>query len=113
MPTVPAAAVSVAPDAITITWVVAGGIIAELLILIAFLIRVAWWLSQRFTMIDANFAASTREISAIKAEVSNDIVGRKAVADARNDIAQMKATLCEFRERIDRLESHEDERTHT
>jgi hypothetical protein len=112
MSAVPVAAVTVAPDAITITWVVAGGIIAELLILIVFLVRVAWWLSQRFTLIDASFAASTREIAAIRADVSNDIAGRKAVADARNDIAQMKATLAEFRERIDRLESHEDERTH-
>jgi hypothetical protein len=112
MSAITTAAVTVAPDAITITWVVAGGIIAELLILIVFLVRVAWWLSQRFTLIDASFASNAREIAAIRADVSNDIAGRKAVADARNDIAQMKATLTEFRERIDRLENHEDERTH-
>ena len=35
MSAVPAAAFTVAPEAITMTWVVAGGIIAELLILVA------------------------------------------------------------------------------
>lgn len=112
MSAVPAAAVTVAPDAITITWVVAGGIIAELLILIVFLVRVTWWLSSRFSLIDATFAANAREIAEIKSDVSNDIAGRKVVAEARTDIAQMKATLGEFRERIDRLESHEDGRKH-
>jgi hypothetical protein len=107
-----AAAVTVAPEALTITWLVAGGIIAELLILIVFLVRVAWWLSQRFTLIDATLAANAKEITAIKMDVSNDIAGRKVVAEARTDIAQIKATLGEFRERIDRLESNEDGRKH-
>jgi hypothetical protein len=34
------------------------------------------------------------------------------VADARGDIAQIKATLIEFRERIDRIEANEDGRKH-
>jgi hypothetical protein len=112
MSAVPAAAVTVAPEAITITWMVAGSIIAELLILIVFLVRVVWWLSQRFTLIDATFAANAREIAAIKADISNDIAGRKVVAEARTNIAQMKATLAEFRERIDRIEANEDGRNH-
>ncbi len=112
MPATAAAAVTVAPETLTITWLVAGGIIAELLILIVFLVRVAWWLSHRFTLIDATLAANAKEIVALKADVSNDIAGRKVVAEARTDIAQMKATLAEFRERIDRLESHEDGRKH-
>ena len=112
MSAVPASAVTVAPEAITITWMVAGSIIAELLILIVFLVRIAWWLSGRFALIDASFAANAREIAEIKVDVSNDIAGRKVVAEARTDIAQMKATLGEFRERIDRLENHEDERKH-
>ena len=87
MSAIPTAAVTVAPDAITITWVVAGGIIAELLILIVFLVRVAWWLSQRFTLIDASFAASAREIAAIRADVSNDIAGRKAVREGGEDFS--------------------------
>ena len=37
-----AATVTVAPETLTITSLVAGGIIAELLILIVFLVRVAW-----------------------------------------------------------------------
>ena len=45
-------------------------------------------------------------------DVSNDIAGRKVVAEARTDIAQMKATLAEFRERIDRIEANEDGRKH-
>ena len=56
--------------------------------------------------------ANAKEIVALKADVSNDIAGRKVVAEARTDIAQIKATLAEFRERIDRLESHEDGRKH-
>ncbi|MFM8700006.1 MAG: hypothetical protein ACKOC1_01210 [Hyphomicrobiales bacterium] len=45
-------------DTLTLTWVVAGSLILELLVLIVFLVRVAWWLSQRFTLIDATLAAS-------------------------------------------------------
>lgn len=112
MPGTAAAAVTVAPETLTITWLVAGGIIAELLILIVFLVRVAWWLSQRFTLIDAALAANAKETTAIKMDVSNDIAGRKVVAEARTDIAQIKATLGEFRERIDRIEANEDGRKH-
>ena len=52
------------------------------------------------------------EIVALKADVSNDIAGRKVVAEARTDIAQIKATLAEFRERIDRIEANQDGRKH-
>jgi len=107
-----AAPISVGADALTLTWVVVGSLILELLILIVFLVRVAWWLSQRFTLIDATLAANAKEITAIKEDVSNDIAGRRVVAEARTDIAQIKATMGEFRERIDRLESHEDGRKH-
>ncbi len=108
-----AAPISVGADALTLTWVVVGSLILELLILIVFLVRVAWWLSQRFTLIDATLAANAKEITAIKEDVSNDIAGRRVVAEARTDIAQIKATMGEFRERIDRLESNEDGRKHT
>lgn len=104
----PFAAIAVAPETLTVTWVVAGSVVVELLVLIVFLVRAAWWLSGRFTSIDASFAATAKEIAQIKSDVSNDIAGRRAVADAREDIARMKATLTEFRERIDRLESNED-----
>lgn len=107
-----AAPISVGADALTLTWVVVGSLILELLILIVFLVRVAWWLSQRFTLIDATLAANAKEITAIKEDVSNDIAGRRVVAEARTDIAQMKATLAEFRERIDRIEANEDGRKH-
>jgi hypothetical protein len=106
----PTAAIAVAPETLTVTWMVAGSIVVELLILIVFLVRAAWWLSGRFTSIDGNFAATTKEITQIKSDVSNDIAGRRAVAEAREDIARIKATLAEFRERVDRLESHEDRR---
>ena len=108
-----AAPISVGADALTLTWVVVGSLILELLILIVFFVRVAWWLSQRFTLIDATLAANAKEITAIKEDVSNDIAGRRVVAEARTDIAQIKATMGEFRERIDRLESNEDGRKHT
>lgn len=108
-----AAPISVGADALTLTWVVVGSLILELLILIVFLVRVAWWLSQRFTLIDATLAANAKEITAIKEDVSNDIAGRRVVAEARTDIAQIKATMGELRERIDRLESNEDGRKHT
>ena len=108
-----AAPISVGADALTLTWVVVGSLILELLILIVFLVRVAWWLSQRFTLIDATLAANAKEITAIKEDVSNDIAGRRVVAEARTDIAQIKATMGEFRERIDRLESKEAGRKHT
>ena len=108
-----AAPISVGADALTLTWVVVGSLILELLILIVFLVRVAWWLSQRFTLIDATLAANAKEITAIKEDISNDIAGRRVVAEARTDIAQIKATMGEFRERIDRLESNEDGRKHT
>jgi hypothetical protein len=104
------AAIAVAPETLTVTWMVAGGIVVELLVLIVFLVRAAWWLSGRFTSIDANFAATAKEIAQLKSDVSNDIAGRRAVAEAREDIARIKATLTEFRERIDRLETHEDGR---
>ena len=48
----------------------------------------------------------------MKADIGNDIVGRRVVADARGGIAQIKATLIEFRERIDRIEANEDGRKH-
>lgn len=85
-----------------------GSIVAELLVLIVFLTRAAWWLSGRFTSIDASFVAIAKEAAQIKADVCNDIAGRRAVTDAREDIARMKATVSELRERIDRLESQED-----
>ena len=104
------APVTVSPDTLTLTWVVAGGLILELLVLIVFLVRVAWWLSRRFTLIDAAFAASAREIAGVKADVSNDIAGRKVVAEARTDIALIKAAVAEFRERLDRIEAAQDAR---
>jgi hypothetical protein len=106
----PAAPISVGADALTLTWVVVGSLILELLVLIVFLVRVAWWLSHRFTMIDATLAATAKEITSVKADVSNDIAGRKVVAEARTDIAQIKATIGDLRERVDRIESIEDGR---
>jgi hypothetical protein len=106
----PTAAIAVAPETLTITWLMAGSIVLELLVLIVFLVRAAWWLSSRFTSIDGSFTTTAKEIAQLKSDVSNDIAGRRAVAEAREDIACIKATLTEFRERIDRLESHEDER---
>ena len=107
-----AAPISVGADALTLTWVFVGSLILELLILIVFLVRVAWWLSQRFTLIDATLAANAKEITAIKADVSNDIAGRRVVAEARTDIAHIKATMAEFRERIERTEANLDARKH-
>ena len=107
-----AAPISVGADALTLTWVFVGSLILELLILIVFLVRVAWWLSQRFTLIDATLAANAKEITAIKADISNDIAGRRVVAEARTDIAQIKATMAEFRERIERTEANLDARKH-
>jgi hypothetical protein len=104
--------IAVAPEALTLTWVVVGNIVIELLVLIVFLVRVSWWLSHRFTMIDAGFMSVGRDVAHLEAEIGNDIAGRRAVADARGDIAQIKATLIEFRERIDRIETNEDGRRH-
>jgi hypothetical protein len=104
----PTAAIAVAPETLTVTWMVAGGIAVEIFVLIVFLVRASWWLSGRFTSIDASFAATAKEIAQLKTDVGNDIAGRRAVAEAREDIARVKATLAELRERIDRLESHED-----
>ena len=53
-----------------------------------------------------------KDVAHLKADLGNDIAGRRAVADARGDIAQIKATLIEFRERIDRIEANEDGRKH-
>jgi hypothetical protein len=102
--------ISVSADALTLTWVVVGSLILELLVLIVFLVRIAWWLARRFALLDATQIANVKEINDIKADVSNDIAGRRVVAEARTDIAQMKATLGELRERIDRLENNEDGR---
>nr|WP_316656425.1 hypothetical protein [uncultured Gellertiella sp.] len=104
--------IAVAPEALTLTWVVVGSIVLELLVLIVFLVRVSWWLSHRFTMIDASFMTVGKDVAQLKADIGNDIAGRRAVADARGDIAQIKATLVEFRERIDRIEANEDGRKH-
>ena len=104
--------ITVAPEALTLTWVVVGSIVLELLVLIVFLVRVSWWLSHRFTMIDASFMTVGKDVAQLKADIGNDIAGRRAVADARGDIAQIKATLIEFRERIDRIEANEDGRKH-
>ena len=106
------APVSIGVDALTLTWVVVGSIVLELLVLIVFLVRVSWWLSHRFTMIDASFMTVGKDVAQLKADIGNDIAGRRAVADARGDIAQIKATLVEFRERIDRIEANEDGRKH-
>ena len=107
-----AAPISVGADALTLTWVVVGSLILELLILIVFLVRVAWWLSQRFTLIDATLAANAKEITAIKEDVSNDIAGRRVLAEPPPDNPQSKAPRGKYRERIDRLESNEDGRKH-
>ena len=104
--------IAVAPESLTLTWVVVGSIVIELLVLIVFLVRVSWWLSHRFTMIDASFMTVGKDVAQLKADIGNDIAGRRAVADARGDIAQIKATLIEFRERIDRIEANEDGRKH-
>jgi hypothetical protein len=107
-----AAPIMISADALTLTWVVVGSIVLELLVLIVFLVRVSWWLSHRFTMIDASFMTTAKDVAQLKADLGNDIAGRRAVADARGDIAQIKATLIEFRERIDRIEANEDGRKH-
>jgi len=104
--------IAIAPEALTLTWVVVGSIVLELLVLIVFLVRVSWWLSHRFTMIDASFMTVGKDVAQLKADIGNDIAGRRAVAAARGDIAQIKATLVEFRERIDRIETNEDGRKH-
>ena len=104
--------ISIGADALTLTWVVVGSIVLELFVLIVFLVRVSWWLSHRFTMIDASFMTVGKDVAQLKADIGNDIAGRRAVADARGDIAQIKATLVEFRERIDRIEANEDGRKH-
>ncbi len=106
------APISVGADTLTLTWVIIGSIVIEFLVLIVFLVRVAWWLSQRFTLIDASFMTVGKDVAQLKADIGNDIAGRRAVADARTDIAQMKATMAEFRERIDRIEANEDGRKH-
>lgn len=46
--------IAVAPEALTLTWVVVGSLILELLVLIVFVVRVAWWLSQRFGALPAH-----------------------------------------------------------
>lgn len=38
----PTAAVTVAPETLTITWMVAGSVVVELLVLVVFLVRAAW-----------------------------------------------------------------------
>ena len=106
------AGIAIAPEAITITWMVAGGIIMQLVLLVVFMVRITWWLSGRFAMIDAALAANAREAAAIKADVSNDIAGRKVVAKARTDIAQIKTMLMALRERVDRLERSSPRRGH-
>lgn len=106
------AGIAIAPEAITITWMVAGGIIMQLVLLVVFMVRITWWLSGRFAAIDAALAANAREAAAIKADVSNDIAGRKVVAKARTDIAQIKTMLMALRERVDRLERPSPRRGH-
>ena len=48
----------------------------------------------------------------LKADIGNDMPERRAVADARGGIAQINATLIEFREPIERIEANEDGRKH-
>jgi len=105
-------AVTATPEALTLTWVLAGSVVVELIVIGVALARAAWWLSGRFTSIDAAFAATARDIADLKADIDNDIAGRRAVAETKTDVAQMKATLAEFRERIDRIEDIEDGRKH-
>lgn len=105
-------AVTATSEALTLTWVFAGSIVVELIVIGVALARAAWWLSGRFTAIDAAFVATARDIADLKADLDNDIAGRRAVAEAKTDLAQMRATLVEFRERIDRLEANEDGRKH-
>ena len=83
----PSPSIAVAPKALTRTWVVVGSIVVELLVLIVFLVRVSWWLSHRFTMIDASFMTVGKDVAQLKADIGSDIAGRRAVADARGDIA--------------------------
>lgn len=63
-------------------------------------------------MIDANFMTVGKDVAQLRADLGNDIAGRRAVAAVRGDIAQIKATLIEFRERIDRIEANVDTRKH-
>lgn len=104
------AAIVIAPETLSITWVAAGALFVELLVLIVFLVRVAWWLSHRFTAIDAGFQVLGKDVAQLKADVSNDIAGRRVVAETRNDLTEMKTALRDLRERVGRLEEHEDER---
>jgi hypothetical protein len=103
-------AIAIAPDSLTLTWVAVGSIVFELLVLIVFLVRVSWWLSQRFTLIEANFAQVGKELTRLETEIGNDIAGRRAVAESRNDIAELKVGLKNTSERLARLEENEDER---
>ncbi|MBE7183816.1 MAG: hypothetical protein INR68_05370 [Methylobacterium mesophilicum] len=100
----------VAPEALTITWLAVGGLVIELFVLIVFLVRVAWWLSHRFTAIDAGLGLLNKDVAQLKADVGNDIAGRKVVAETKNDLVEMKTALRDMRERVGRLENHEDGR---
>ena len=84
MSEVPTASIAVAPETLTVSWLVTGSIVVELLVLIVFLVRAAWWLSGRFTSIDTSFTATAKEITQLKSDVSNDIAGRRAVVEARD-----------------------------
>lgn len=92
------------------SWLAVGGLLIELLVLIVFLVRVAWWLSHRFTAIDAGFGTLAKDVTQLKADVSNDIAGRRVVAETRNDLVEMKTALRDIRDRVSRLEDHEDQR---
>lgn len=106
----PVVPIIVAPQALTLTWLVVGGLVVELLVLIVFLVRVAWWLSHRFTAIDAAIGLLDKDVAQLKSDVGNDIAGRKVVAETRNDLVEMKTALRDIRERVGRLENHEDSR---
>lgn len=72
------------------------GIVAHSLTLVITIIKLTSWVST-------HMATSNQRISYLEQQVNNDITGRKAVSEMREDIAAIKAQIVDIRDDLKRF----------
>ena len=72
-------------------WGLAVGIIAHSLAILVALVKLTSWISTRIAVLNAR-------LSNVENQVNNDITGRKAVGEMREDLAAIKVQIIDIRD---------------
>ncbi|MFN3624478.1 MAG: hypothetical protein ACK4TP_10485 [Hyphomicrobium sp.] len=77
-------------------WAIVAAFLAHAVAVVAALTKLVAWAAGSQAKLETRLLA-------LEAKVDNDIAGRRIVAELRADVAAIKATLAELKDRIHRL----------